>query len=369
MPSLLAVIVLGVFSGVAGMMFVLPYATSMTADKAWFDAQLTPNALRTRNSSEPALESLLPASRASVLFAVPKPPTGSVPQSYVPGDAIAMGMVVTSDGWLAAIEPPAAAKRRLADTVALVGGEAHRVTKTVYDAFSGVTFLKIEAENLPVTAFGDSTDLTAGDVLFGIDASGAVHRSEVLAHDTLPAGTVAEALRSSEQLQRHIRLVAGADAPLSGALLLNGKGEIVALSAGRQSFGVVAIPIEAFQDVLGSVLRGQALERPYLGVHYVDLSLLAVVGGSSLPKRGAQLSTSLDGKQQAIVRGSPAFTAGLRAGDVIVAVDGEQISGKNPLAKAVAQYAPGDTVTLKLSRGVAAASMDVDVTLGTAPAK
>src|SRR5690606_31197267 len=132
-------------------------------------------------------------------------------------------------------------------------------------------------------------------------------------------------------------------------------------------FGTVAVPYEAFSSILGNVLRGQDIQRPYLGVNYAELSLLNARQGET-PSRGALLAATTDGRA-AVLRGSPAAVAGLRAGDIIVALDGEQLTAKNPLAEAVAQYAVGQKVTLTVQRAALPTTFDVEVTLAAAPAK
>jgi putative serine protease PepD len=102
-------------------------------------------------------------------------------------------------------------------------------------------------------------------------------------------------------------------------------------------------------------------------VNYAELSLLAARGADT-PNRGALLAATPDGRVS-VLRGSPAAAAGLRAGDIITAIDGEQLTAKYMLAEALASYAPGDTVAFTVQRGQAGASLEVSVTLGTAPAK
>ncbi len=355
---------LGVAAGVAGAMFMLPYATSVLVQKSATSSVSTSDLPRPRVASSVAAGTLAPAVRASVSFAAVKTTSGIAGKAYVPGDAIGMGAVVTSDGWMATVsDSPLLKNRNLSGITALVGGRAYKLTSMVRDAYSGVTFLKADADNLPVTAFGATDAVAAGDSVFAADSAGGLRRLEVLANDTLPAISSDDLLRSSEKVQRLLRVTGGLIG--TGAMVLNGRGEIIGLAAGDGRFGSVVVPVEAFSDIIGAVLRGQPLRRPYLGLNYVDLSLISGRDGEG-PARGALVSGSSDGKQPAVIRGGPAAAAGIRAGDVIVAIDGEQVSGKNPLADALMQYQPGDKPTLSVQRGNASTTMDVTVTLGVA---
>jgi S1-C subfamily serine protease len=78
---------------------------------------------------------------------------------------------------------------------------------------------------------------------------------------------------------------------------------------------------------------------------------------------GALVSSGSD--QPAVIPGSPAEEAGLQEGDVIVAIDGEQIGADTDLSMLIVGHDPGDTVTLRVLRGNSA--QEIEVTLGELP--
>jgi putative serine protease PepD len=79
---------------------------------------------------------------------------------------------------------------------------------------------------------------------------------------------------------------------------------------------------------------------------------------------GALIGTTTD--EPAVFAGSPAEAAGLREGDIIVAIDGEQISEGTDLSMLIVPHSPGDTITLRVVRDNSA--REVEVTLGELPA-
>lgn len=183
--TFLATTALGVAAGVAGTMFMLPYATSLIVQKAATASVSTAELPRPRAASTVTVGSLTPSARASVSFAALKSGAGVTGKSYVPGDALGMGAVVTSDGWMATIgDSPAFKNRNLTGVTALVGGRAYKLSRMVRDAYSGVTFVKADADNLPVTAFGATDAISAGDSVYVVDSAGGLRRLEVLANDT-----------------------------------------------------------------------------------------------------------------------------------------------------------------------------------------
>lgn len=366
LPAIVMTVTLALVAGVAGTMFVLPYATSLIVQKAADATAPTVDLPRAHAAPSLSAGSVAPSARATAVFAATKASAvGAAGKAYVPGEAIGMGFVVTSDGWIATVED-ATKKRSLTDAAVSVAGRTFKVQRAVRDSFSGVTFLKSDAENLPVAAMGTTVAISAGDNVFVVDQAGGLRRFDVLANETRPAKTVDDAVRSSEKAQRMLRISGTGLMP--GTMVLDGKGVIIGLVGGDDGFGTTVIPVEAFSDVIGSVLGGQVVSRPLLGVSYVDLSLLLGREGQQ-PSRGALIAGTADGKVPAVLKGGPAASVGLRAGDLVLAIDGEQISPKNALADAVMQYSPGDKVTLTIQRGNGSITQDVIVTLGTVSAK
>jgi len=103
-----------------------------------------------------------------------------------------------------------------------------------------------------------------------------------------------------------------------------------------------------------------------------SVAYLGVVpcAGMSIPERRRMIHTVTPGTVIVdVTPDSPADQAGLEEGDVIVAVDGQELDEENSLADVIASYEPGDTVTLKVARPDEDGSRDVTVELGEHPEK
>jgi S1-C subfamily serine protease len=353
----------GLAAGVTGMLVVIAYVvpTSMFGGSA--SPLVGGKAVTDKRVDEAPLPAALAATRSSAIFYVAKPvAAGTFAAAYVPEEAVGAGAVLTSDGWLmshaAVLVRPKGAK----PLVAVIGTKAYPVADVIRDPYSDVVFTKIDAANLPVTAFGEGRALQPGESAFAFDAAGGLRRLAVIAFDDLPAADVASLVRSSERMQKVLR-VSGASGVPTGAMILNRQGEVVGILDGKDGDDAVAVPLESVSRMIGGVLREKRVSRPSLGLRYVDLSRL--IGASSdLPRRGALVSASVDGKTPAVDRRGPADLVGIAAGDVITAVAGQEVSAKATLADLVAEYAPGTTVAVTFMRG--GAEKTVDVVLGTA---
>jgi len=108
-----------------------------------------------------------------------------------------------------------------------------------------------------------------------------------------------------------------------------------------------AVPIDVAKSVAQTLIAGGTVQHSYLGVTV----------GDATTRSGAQVGC--------VVTNAPADKAGLKAGDVITAVDGTAVSGADALTANLSTRAPGDKVTLTVVNG--GSTKTVDVTLGSRP--
>jgi putative serine protease PepD len=139
----------------------------------------------------------------------------------------------------------------------------------------------------------------------------------------------------------------------SGGPLLDLSGQVIGINAqiesdsgGNDGVGF-AIPSDAAKSVANTLISGGKVQHAYLGIRVSDAS-----------STGAQITS--------VVSGSPADKGGLKAGDVITAIDGTAITNADDLTSQVAAHQPSDLITVKVDRN--GSSKDIKVTLGVRPA-
>ena len=139
----------------------------------------------------------------------------------------------------------------------------------------------------------------------------------------------------------------------SGGPLLDASGDVIGVNAQIESnsndnAGVgFAIPIDSVKDVANTVIAGKTVQHAYLGVQVGDAANGA----------GAQIET--------VKSGSPADTAGLKAGDVITKVDGKLVENADDLTALVNSFKPGDKAAFTVE--MLGATKTIDVTFGQRP--
>ena len=220
------------------------------------------------------------------------------------------------------------------------------------DEEEDLALLKIrDANGLATAELGQSGDVRVGDDVVAVGNALALRGDP-----TVTRGIVSAVNRSFGQLSGLLQHDAAINPGNSGGPLVNGAGQVIgvntSVAGGRggaaQSIGF-AIPVDRAKDLLDRLRSGgSSAPAGFLGVSTRDAE-----DGS----RGAEIAE--------VTPGSPAASAGLRAGDVITAVDGRSVAGAGDLSGRIRGHKPGERVKVEYRRGTETRS--TDVTLGRRP--
>jgi S1-C subfamily serine protease len=258
-----------------------------------------------------------------------------------------------------------------AETVEVYLPDGREFDGTVYgiDTLTDLAIVKVDGTDLPTAPVGSSDDLVPGQLAIAI-GNPLGYENSVTTGIVSGLGRQIQASDAQQATAETLRNLIQTDAAInpgnSGGPLVNSAGQVIgvntAVSTTANGLGF-AIPIDVAKPIMRQALDGEEIARPYIGIRYVPIDP-ALAEAQDLPVDfGALVSAANSG--DAIIPGSPAEAAGLRAGDIIVAVDGEQISGDTDLSMLLVEHAPGDTVTLRVLRDNS--TTEVDVTLGILP--
>jgi putative serine protease PepD len=236
--------------------------------------------------------------------------------------------------------------------VTFADGSTYKATVVGTDPSTDLAVLEVDApsrELHPLT-LANSDDVAVGD---GVVAIGSPFGLE----GTLTTGVVSALDRTIDgtngfSIPGAIQTDAAINHGNSGGVLLNMQGEVIGVtsqieseSGGNVGIGF-AIPSNMVESVADQLVSGQKVEHAFLGVSLEDSQ-----------SGGARIAT--------VTSGSPAADAGLKAGDVVIAFDGESISNSEELTAAVGAKQPGDTVKITVKRDGSTTTRTA--TLGTRP--
>jgi len=213
------------------------------------------------------------------------------------------------------------------------------------DPTTDIALLKIPATGLPVIAWGDSSQLKVGEWVLAIG-------SPFQLSQTVTAGIVSATGRANmgfADYEDFIQTDAAINPGNSGGALINNRGELVGIntgiyseSGGYQGIGF-AVPSKLARHVVDDLMQYGEVRRGSigpLGIEKLTPQLAEEVGVTGTT--GALVSR--------MTRASEAFEAGLRPGDVIVAMNGQAISDPSQFLRLVADSKPGTTAVVKVLR-------------------
>lgn len=211
------------------------------------------------------------------------------------------------------------------------------------DSDSDLAVLKVDdAKSLPYLPLGTSEDLLIGETVI------AIGNPFGLSH-TVTTGVVSAVNRSLNTGERtyfdFIQTDASINPGNSGGPLLNIKGELIGINTAiygkAQGIGF-AIPISRAKRIVEELISHGAVEPPWIGIAIQPLTPALASHFSSTDKQGVLI--------RAIEPGSPAATAGLKRGDVIVSVDGKPVQSSEEYLQRERGYNSGTKLRFRVSR-------------------
>jgi serine protease Do len=259
-------------------------------------------------------------------------------------ESLGSGVIISPDGYILTANHVVEGADEIEVNVA--GSKKEYTAKVIgTDPPTDVAVLKIEATDLPAITLADSDLLEVGDVVLAIGNPFGIGQ-------TVTMGIVSALGRSGlagfNQYQDFIQTDAAINPGNSGGALVDAEGRLVGIntaiisrSGGNQGVGF-AVPINMARHVVEGLISGGRVTRGYLGVWPEDIT------------PGLAQDFNLSGQNGALVGDvmpdTPAEKAGIKAGDVIVAFNGKDVSDAHGLQLAVSQSEPGTPATVKLIR-------------------
>jgi len=243
-------------------------------------------------------------------------------------------------------------------TVAISTGKKYSAKIVGRDASYDLAVIKIDVTGAPTLQLGDSEKVQVGDAVIAIGSplglAGTV-TSGIISAKNRPVTTGTGSGESSfiNALQTDAAINPGN----SGGPLVDATGAIVGInsaiaslgsSAGGQSGSIglgFAIPINQAKKTAEQLIKTGSATYPIMGIA-VDTRYTG---------NGALISTAANG----VISGGPADKAGIKAGDLIIAIDGVEIASSDELIVAIRSHNVGDKVKIKFTRNTVTREVSV----------
>lgn len=269
------------------------------------------------------------------------------------GKAEGSGVIISSDGYILTNNHVVNSASSSSSYYTI--GEASKVIVKLYnddteyeakiigtDEQTDLAVIKIEKTDLTAAELGNSDAVQVGEFCMAVG-------NALGLGDTVTSGIISavnrEVTDSDKNTYKAIQTDAAINSGNSGGALVNSKGQVIGINtlkvSGTGIEGVgFAIPINSTKDIYDQLIKYNKVKRPYIGI-----------GGRDLDETTAKANDLVVGIYVVTVEEfSAAEKAEIKAGDVIVEIEGTKITKMNELNDIKNKKAIGDTITLKVYR-------------------
>ncbi len=271
--------------------------------------------------------------------------------------SLGSGVIVSEQGLILTNDHVVAS----ADEIEIAMADGRKMSAKVVgtDPETDLAVIKVDAANLPAITFASSDKLNVGDVVLAIGNPFGVGQ-------TVTQGIVSALGRNHlgiNTFENFIQTDASINPGNSGGALINAEGNLVGInsaiySRNGGSMGIgFAIPASLAQQVMKQIISNGSVTRGWIGIEAQDITPELAESFKLNQAQGSLIA--------GILRDSPAEKAGLKAGDILLAIDGKQVTDSNSMLNLISGLKPNSNASLKIAR--ASKEFDVSVLVGKRP--
>ncbi len=255
------------------------------------------------------------------------------------------GVIISSDGYIITNNHVIKGARKL--DVTLNNKESYEAEVIGVDESTDIALLKIQKDDLPYMAFGDSDHLSVGEWVLAVG-------NPFNLTSTVTAGIVSAKARdinimnNNKRIESFIQTDAAVNPGNSGGALVNTRGNLIGINTAISSqtgsyIGYsFAVPSNIAKKVIEDILEFGNVQRAYLGINYEELNSAKATEFGVESTEGVLITRVLD-------QGA-AQEAGLLTNDIIVKMDNVKIANFSDLQGYLGSKRPGDQVEVMILR-------------------
>lgn len=274
-----------------------------------------------------------------------------------PENSLGSGVIVSTKGLILTNNHVIAT----ADSIEVALSDGRKMSAKVVgtDPDTDLALIKVDADNLPAITFASSEKLSVGDVVLAIGNPFGVGQ-------TITQGIVSALGRTHLGIniyENFIQTDASINPGNSGGALIDTEGNLVGVnsaiysrSGGSMGIGF-AIPATLARQITEQIIAQGNVTRGWIGIEAQDITPELAESFKLSRPQGALIA--------GILRGSPADKAGLRAGDILLAIEGKPVMDSGAMLNLIAALKPGQKAILRIAR--AEAIVNISITIGKRP--
>jgi serine protease DegQ len=267
--------------------------------------------------------------------------------------SLGSGVIVSGDGYILTNYHVVEGADEI--EVGLADGRKAAASVVGTDPETDLAVIRIKADKLPVIVLGDPEQARVGDVVLAIGNPFGVGQ-------TVTLGIISALGRNNlhiNHFENFIQTDAAINFGNSGGALVDTRGNLLGINSAiySQTGGSVgigfAIPVSTAKTVLDSIIKHGQVVRGWIGVESQDITPEIADSFGLARDRGAIIA--------GVVRGGPADRAGMRPGDILLAVQGKKVGSTNDMMNLIAALPPGGKAAMTVMRKNRETTFDVTV--------
>lgn len=274
-----------------------------------------------------------------------------------PENSLGSGVIVSAKGLILTNNHVIAT----ADSIEVALSDGRKLSAKVVgtDPDTDLALIKVDADNLPAITFASSDKLSVGDVVLAIGNPFGVGQ-------TVTQGIVSALGRTHLGIniyENFIQTDASINPGNSGGALIDTEGNLVGInsaiysrSGGSMGIGF-AIPATLARQVTEQIVSQGNVTRGWIGIEAQDITPELAESFRLSRPQGALIA--------GVLRNSPADKAGLRAGDILLAIEGKPVVDSGTMLNLIAALKPSQRATIQIAR--AQAIINISIVIGKRP--
>lgn len=258
------------------------------------------------------------------------------------------GIIVTENGYILSNEHVTGSKYSKC-YVTLEDGKTYDGTVMWSDTSLDLSITKIEAKNLSYVTLGDSNEIRVGETVYAIGNPIGFEFRRTVTSGIISAKNRTIKLEENNS-QVYMSDLIQTDATInpgnSGGPLITPSGEVVGINTVKitSAEGIgFAIPINVVKSIIESYKNTGTFEQATIGISAYDKEVIPYLNNNIKFEEGIYVAQ--------ITKNGPADNTELKEGDIILSIDGKNLSTMNDLREYIYTKKPNDEVTLKITRG------------------
>ncbi len=231
-------------------------------------------------------------------------------------------------------------------TVSLIDGSTEVGEVLWYDTTLDLAIVKINKTGLPTVELGNSDELKVGEPAVAIGNPMTLDLERTVTQGIISGLNRSIAFDDGTVIEPLIQTDASINAGNSGGPLFNAKGQVIGINTAKMSTAEglgFSIPINTAKPIIDQIIKDGKLSEVYVGIKGVDVETYETALGIDIAAEYGVVVVETTAN-------SPAAEAGLKAGDVVTAIDGDKIQSMSDLKRNLYEYKDGDKVEMTIIR-------------------